>query len=175
MRPPLTAPKGRGILGQVPNEFLTEAAKPLGSAAHLPHVPTNPLRRELRHKPWMAGNVNRSSRQQAKNQWTALHDALAKIADVLLVEPQPGSPDMVFTANAGLVLDGIVALSSFYHPERQGEEPHFRRWFQDFGFGYAMFRVSLLSKEKGMRSLKPTDPACGPVTGRARMRKASGN
>jgi N-dimethylarginine dimethylaminohydrolase len=84
--------------------------------------------------PWMTGNVNRSSRQRAAEQWKALHSALAKIAGVLLVEPQPGSPDMVFTANAGLVYDGIVALSSFYHPERQGEEPHFRRWFQECGF-----------------------------------------
>jgi ornithine--oxo-acid transaminase len=41
---------------------------------------------------------------------------------------------MVFTANAGLVRDGIVALSSFHHRERQGEEPHFRRWFSDSGF-----------------------------------------
>jgi N-dimethylarginine dimethylaminohydrolase len=84
--------------------------------------------------PWMVGNVNRSSRQRATDQWTVLHGALAKIADVLLVEPQPDSPDMVFTANAGLVRDGKVALSSFYHPERQGEEPHFRRWFQESGF-----------------------------------------
>jgi N-dimethylarginine dimethylaminohydrolase len=84
--------------------------------------------------PWMAGNVNRSSRQRATDQWTVLHSTLAKMADVRLVEPQPGSPDMVFTANAGLVFDGIVALSSFYHPERQGEEPHFRRWFQESGF-----------------------------------------
>lgn len=84
--------------------------------------------------PWMAGNVNRSSRQRAKTQWTMLHNALAKIAAVLIVEPQPGWPDMVFTANAGLVFDGIVALSSFYHPERQGEEPHFRRWFEESGF-----------------------------------------
>jgi ornithine--oxo-acid transaminase len=84
--------------------------------------------------PWMAGNVNRSSRQRATDQWTALHGALGKMAEVLLVEPQPGSPDMVFTANAGLVYDGKVALSSFYHPERQGEEPHFRRWFENFGF-----------------------------------------
>jgi len=84
--------------------------------------------------PWMAGNVHRSSRQRATHQWTALHDALIQIASVHLVEPQPGSPDMVFTANAGLVHDGTVALSSFYHPERQGEEPHFRRWFQQTGF-----------------------------------------
>ena len=84
--------------------------------------------------PWMVGNVNRSSRQRAADQWRVLHNAVAKKAEVLLVEPQPGSPDMVFTANAGLVFDGTVALSSFYHPERQGEEPHFRRWFQESGF-----------------------------------------
>ena len=84
--------------------------------------------------PWMEGNVHRSSRQQAAAQWRRLHAALTEIASVLLVSPQPGSPDMVFTANAGLVRDGIVALSSFYHTERQGEEPHFRKWFADSGF-----------------------------------------
>lgn len=41
---------------------------------------------------------------------------------------------MVFTANAGLVRNGMVALSSFHHPERQGEEPHFRKWFHESGF-----------------------------------------
>jgi arginine dihydrolase len=84
--------------------------------------------------PWMVGNVNQSSRQRATDQWKELYHAVARVSDVLLVEPQPGSPDMVFTANAGLVFDGTVALSSFYHPERQGEEAHFRRWFQETGF-----------------------------------------
>lgn len=41
---------------------------------------------------------------------------------------------MVFTANAGLVHQRVVALSSFLHPERQGEEAHFRKWFDDSGF-----------------------------------------
>ncbi|HZP23187.1 MAG TPA: amidinotransferase [Terriglobales bacterium] len=85
--------------------------------------------------PWMEGNVHRSCRRQAMEQWQQLHCALAEIAQVELVEPQPGSPDMVFTANAGLVHRGVVALSSFRHPERQGEEPHFRKWFDDSGFG----------------------------------------
>ncbi len=85
--------------------------------------------------PWMEGNVNRSCRRQAAAQWEQLHCALAEVAQVELVEPQPGSPDMVFTANAGLVHRGVVALSSFLHPERQGEEPHFRRWFDECGFG----------------------------------------
>jgi len=84
--------------------------------------------------PWMEGNVHRSSRQRAIEQWRQLHGALTQIARVELVDPQTGSPDMVFTANAGLVHRGIVALSSFLHPERQGEEPHFRKWFDDSGF-----------------------------------------
>jgi ornithine--oxo-acid transaminase len=84
--------------------------------------------------PWMEGNVHRSSRKQAATQWERLYTALSTIAHIHLVDPQPGSPDMVFTANAGLVRNGIVALSSFHHPERQGEEPHFRRWFHDSGF-----------------------------------------
>ena len=84
--------------------------------------------------PWMAGNVHRSSRLRATRQWEQLHSALRQLARVELVEPQPGSPDMVFTANAGLVRDGIVALCSFHHRERQGEEPHFRRWFSESGF-----------------------------------------
>ncbi|MBV8115489.1 MAG: amidinotransferase [Silvibacterium sp.] len=84
--------------------------------------------------PWMEGNVHRSSRERAAAQWQQLHAALAELADVRFVNPQPGSPDMVFTANAGLVCDGIVALSSFHHAERQGEEPHFRKWFADSGF-----------------------------------------
>ena len=63
-----------------------------------------------------------------------LRSALREFAQVELVEPQPGSPDMVFTANAGLVRHGIVALASFQHKERQGEETHFRRWFSESGF-----------------------------------------
>src|ERR1700733_11416981 len=84
--------------------------------------------------PWMAGNVHASSRTRADEQWQRLYEAVTSIANVQLVEPQPGSPDMVFTANAGLERNGTVALSSFFHPERQGEEPHFRRWFEQSGY-----------------------------------------
>jgi N-dimethylarginine dimethylaminohydrolase len=84
--------------------------------------------------PWMAGNVSRTSREQAAAQWEHLRAALAQVARVMLVEPQPGWPDMVFTANAGLVREGAVAISQFVHPERQGEESHFRKWFRDLGF-----------------------------------------
>ncbi len=84
--------------------------------------------------PWMAGNVHASSRERAAQQWHRLYEALTEVADVELIEPQPGSPDMVFTANAGLARNGTVALSSFFHSERQAEEQHFRRWFHDAGY-----------------------------------------
>ena len=84
--------------------------------------------------PWMAGHIHDSSQAIAAEQWQNLYNAVTQIADVVLVEPQPGSPDMVFTANAGLERDGIVVLSSFFHKERQGEEQHFRRWFDEAGY-----------------------------------------
>jgi lysine-ketoglutarate reductase/saccharopine dehydrogenase-like protein (TIGR00300 family) len=84
--------------------------------------------------PWMEGNVHRSSRDRAEVQWNALYEVLQRYAQVDLVTPQRGWPDMVFTANAGLVLDQTVVLSRFFHPERQGEEPHFQQWFADQGF-----------------------------------------
>ena len=84
--------------------------------------------------PWMRGNVGASSQSRAMQQWHQLHEALTSVAQVHLIEPAAGSPDMVFTANAGLARDGVVALSSFFHPERQAEETHFRRWFLQAGY-----------------------------------------
>jgi ornithine--oxo-acid transaminase len=84
--------------------------------------------------PWMVGNVHASSRTRAAEQWQCLYEAVSKTANVELIEPAPGSPDMVFTANAGLERNGIVAISSFFHPERQGEESYFRRWFRQAAY-----------------------------------------
>ncbi|MEM6254927.1 MAG: TIGR00300 family protein [Cyanobacteria bacterium P01_D01_bin.156] len=93
--------------------------------------------------PWMEGNIHRSSRDLAQEQWQGLHHILKDQAIVELVEPQPGWPDMVFTANAGLVLDDTVVLSRFFHAERQGEEPHFQKWFEDNGFTVHVLPKSL--------------------------------
>jgi ornithine--oxo-acid transaminase len=84
--------------------------------------------------PWMAGNVHASSRERAFEQWHHLYRELTAIADIELIDPQPGLPDMAFTANAGLERNGTVVLSSFFYPERQGEERYFRNWFQSSGF-----------------------------------------
>lgn len=84
--------------------------------------------------PWMEGNIHKSSRDRSVEQWQKLHHILKDHAIVELVKPEKGWPDMVFTANAGLVLDKTVVLSRFYHKERQGEEPYFKAWFESQGF-----------------------------------------
>ena len=84
--------------------------------------------------PWMEGNIHKSSRDRAVEQWQGLYQLISEHAAVDLVKPQPGWPDMVFTANAGLVLGKIAILSRFFHPERQGEEPYFKEWFEEQGF-----------------------------------------
>ena len=84
--------------------------------------------------PWMAGNIHKSSRDRAVTQWQQLNSILQEIAQVEIVKPQKGLPDMVFTANAGLILGDRAVVSRFHHPERQGEEPHFKQWFKENGF-----------------------------------------
>ncbi|MGI2909150.1 TIGR00300 family protein [Tolypothrix sp. VBCCA 56010] len=84
--------------------------------------------------PWMEGNIHKSSRDRAVEQWQKLHLLLKEHAIVDLVAPQKGVPDMVFTANAGLVLGKNVVLSRFLHKERQGEEPYFKQWFEENGY-----------------------------------------
>ncbi|MBW4474369.1 MAG: TIGR00300 family protein [Stenomitos rutilans HA7619-LM2] len=84
--------------------------------------------------PWMEGNVHKSSRDRAVEQWQQLFHVLKDHAIVDLVQPEKGVPDMVFTANAGLVLGDTAVLSRFFHKERQGEEPFFKAWFEDHGF-----------------------------------------
>ncbi|MBD1870495.1 TIGR00300 family protein [Oculatella sp. FACHB-28] len=84
--------------------------------------------------PWMEGNIHKSSRDRALEQWQQLYNVLTQHATVDLVKPQIGVPDMVFTANAGLVLGDTVVLSRFFHKERQGEEPFFKQWFEEQGY-----------------------------------------
>ena len=84
--------------------------------------------------PWMQGNTGQVDTALAARQWDALYAAMRQIANVHLVEPVPDLPDMVFTSNAGVVLDGRVIPAQFHHAEREGEETHFESWFRAEGF-----------------------------------------
>ncbi|MEW6305468.1 MAG: arginine deiminase-related protein [Verrucomicrobiota bacterium] len=85
---------------------------------------------EYEINPWMHKERG-ADRALARAQWQRLYETLLELkADVELVGPQPGLPDMVFTANAGLVVGERAILSNFRHPERQREAAHFARWFE---------------------------------------------
>ncbi len=67
---------------------------------------------------------------QAEQQWTGLRRVLLGLgAEIETVEPEPGLPDLVFTANAAVVLDRKAVLARFRHGERQNEEPVFAASF----------------------------------------------
>lgn len=84
--------------------------------------------------PWMEGNVARGHNKAAMRQWNGLARLIGNTAHVERIAAVPGVPDMVFTANAGLVLGNKFVLSRFRHPERQAEEAHFAAWFAAHGF-----------------------------------------
>jgi N-dimethylarginine dimethylaminohydrolase len=70
----------------------------------------------------------------ASEQWHRLHQTYAQLGwEVQLIDPVAHLPDMVFTANGGLVIGDKVALPTFREPERQGESPYFREWFERRG------------------------------------------
>ena len=84
--------------------------------------------------PWMDPDDPPVERE-AMSRWQELYDDyLALGYDIELMEPVEGLPDMVFTANGGLVLGGKVMLPRFRPKERQPEMPHFRDWFERAGF-----------------------------------------
>jgi arginine dihydrolase len=85
--------------------------------------------------PWMdpAGWTRESTTLVGASQreWAALHRALTGLgAAIELVPPAPRLPDLVFTANAAVVLDRRVLLARFRYPERRGEEAHFESAFR---------------------------------------------
>jgi len=68
---------------------------------------------------------------RAAQQWMALHAALLDAGAMIeTVPPLEGAPDLVFTANAAVVLDGKALLARFRHAERQIEEPVFAAGFR---------------------------------------------
>jgi ornithine--oxo-acid transaminase len=84
--------------------------------------------------PWMDVSV-RVDRERAQRQWDALVATLREAgAEIELLEPLPALPDLVFTANLGLV-DGTTFIPArMRHPERRPEPAHAERWFGEHGF-----------------------------------------
>jgi N-dimethylarginine dimethylaminohydrolase len=101
----------------------------------------------------------------AKQQWQNLYKTILKAgATIELIDPATNLPDMVFTANAGLINRKTVCLSHFKLLERQGESSYFSFWFEQQGLevikiepyfegaGDALFLGSKLIVAYGFRS-----------------------
>lgn len=84
--------------------------------------------------PWMAGNKGGMSLALARRQWESLRDKISEFAEVVTMDAQPELPDMVFTANAGVVYGDKAIASHFMPHERRPEEAHFKNWFRNNGF-----------------------------------------
>jgi N-dimethylarginine dimethylaminohydrolase len=89
---------------------------------------------EYEINPWM-NRSRQSDHALATQQWQALRQTLQDAgAEILLLEPVAGLPDLVFTANAAMIYRRTAVLARFRHPERQGEEPHDEAWLTAHGF-----------------------------------------
>ncbi|GLZ40027.1 amidinotransferase [Actinokineospora sp. NBRC 105648] len=84
--------------------------------------------------PWMDPNRPVST-ELAVRQWTALKETYERLGhQVETIQPQPALPDMVFAANSGTVIDGVVLGSRFRAPQRAAEADFYRKWFLDKGY-----------------------------------------
>jgi len=145
--PPLTISRealdwGVDVFASVLSEFEPEdgtaearnisAPKP---AAHL--MMSAPKHFEVSYtiNPWMQPSLWSVSPEKlsgdAKRGWNQLKETYERLGGQIEVQqPVAGLPDMVFTANAAMVLDRKVLLARFLCAERQGEEVHNRRFFE---------------------------------------------
>ena len=68
-------------------------------------------------------------------QWDTLRRTYVGLGHTVeVIAPVPGLPDMVFAANGGTVVDGVVLPARFRHAERVAEGPAYRTWFLRNGF-----------------------------------------
>lgn len=86
--------------------------------------------------PWMRPEVwdadPAANRRAAVDASQALRTALEDSGAVVhAMGGVDGLPDLVFPANAGIVLNGKALVARFRHAERQGEEPHFLAAFEN--------------------------------------------
>jgi N-dimethylarginine dimethylaminohydrolase len=112
---------------------------------------------EYEINPWMS-RARGAVRELAREQWQGLYDTLIRLGvDVQLLQPQPGLPDLVFTANAGLVFQKRFISSRFRHEVRARETPHFDAWFSAHGYSVEHLPEGLYFEGAGDALF------CGPV------------
>ncbi|MEY2569889.1 MAG: hypothetical protein QOE63_239 [Acidimicrobiaceae bacterium] len=123
--------------------------------------------------PWMHREVTVDP-DAATAQWERLVVNLrAAGAEIEVLAPQPEVPDLVFTANAGLLNGRRFVPSHFRHPERQPETPVFAAWFAAHGYDVVDLPMDITHEGAGdalpfagtlLSGYRPrSDAAAGPV------------
>jgi len=105
--------------------------------------------------PWMENKIGTIDPHIAKIQWTDLYQSLKKFTSVELIAQESNAPDMVFTANAGLLLDNKIVLSRFKFAERRSEECYFGSWFEKQGYEVVKMPESVHFEGTGDALLQP--------------------
>lgn len=105
---------------------------------------------EYEINPWMSRG-RPSDARLAREQWGALYRTLREGlgVEISLVEPKRGLPDMVFTANAGLVWQNKFIVSNFRHEVRRREAPHYEEWFRSRGFDILRLPTGIFFEGEG--------------------------
>ena len=84
--------------------------------------------------PWMIEGVE-VDLELAKQQWSNLKSTIEDAGAVVqVVPPHEHYPDLVFTANSGIVKEDKVLIGNFKFEERQGEEEIYSKWFSENGY-----------------------------------------
>ena len=95
------------------------------------------FRLEYSINPWMIEGVE-VNLELAKDQWSGLKSTIEKCgAEVKVIPGNTVYPDLVFTANSGIIKDKSVLISNFKFQERRGEEIIYENWFKKNGYDVA--------------------------------------
>ena len=104
---------------------------------------------EYEINPWM-DRAHNAVPELARTQWGQFRKTLESLGcEIDLIAPQPSLPDMVFTANAGLVAGQKFIRSNFRFPERRREETCFEKWFIEHGYESARLPQDLYFEGEG--------------------------
>ncbi len=99
--------------------------------------------------PWMSSGVTVEP-DRAYQQWDSLTRVMRDAGAVLeVMEPHESWPDLVFTANAGVVNGRQFVPAHFKWPQRRGETPINTSWFISQGFDVEQLPEAVIHEGAG--------------------------
>ncbi|TXH04853.1 MAG: hypothetical protein E6R05_02540, partial [Candidatus Moraniibacteriota bacterium] len=83
--------------------------------------------------PWM-NTSNHVHPEHARREWQTLKRSYLDLGlEVLTIPPVKGLPDLVFTTDHGVMIDGTFIASRFRYPERQREQEYSLTFYKELG------------------------------------------